>query len=77
MRASNLKPDRSHERQRIAVLNDARPHAVVEEHLSIDQAVGEMDVGDSRFRAGGELGQGKVVGRDHADRASFDQSLDD
>ena len=74
---SHLQPDRAHERQGIAVLDDARAHPVVEEHLAVDQAVGEMDVGDPRIRAAGELGQGEVVGRDHADGAPVDQALHD
>ena len=40
----HVQADGAHERQRIAVLDDARTHAVVEDHLPVLQAILEVHV---------------------------------
>ena len=74
---ADLQPNRTHERQGIAVLDDARAHAIVESHLAILEPVFEVDVHDRGRQLVGDLGQGQVMRGHQADRAQVDQAADD
>src|SRR5881394_1012982 len=76
LRLSNLKSDGPHQFQRIALLNDSWAHTVVEDHLTVDHCVFEMDVRGPGCEGMGNLSQCKIVSSDQSDSAPFHQAFD-
>src|SRR5205809_4238235 len=64
---SHFNSYRAHERQRVAVLDDAVVHAVIEGHRAVDKLVLKVDVLRPWCQKIRDLGQGKVMSRDQPD----------
>src|SRR3989442_3562010 len=60
----NVQSDRSHQRQRIAVLDDAGTQVVVEGHAPVLETILEVQVHRGAANRGRELGEREIVRRD-------------
>ena len=70
---SHIQPHSAHQRQRVAALDDSRPHLVVEYHRAGFDAIFEMHVRGGGAERRRQLGQREVVGGDQTDGAAADQ----
>src|SRR6266581_3298574 len=75
--ASDVQADGAHQRKRVAVLDDAGAHSIVEHHHAVLEPIFEMDVCGSRAERRRQLGEREIVRRDEANRARADQRADD
>src|SRR5215831_19180866 len=60
VRPSHIQTDRAHQRQRVAVLDDARAQAVVERHAAVLESILEMHVDGVAAERGRELGERQI-----------------
>ena len=68
-RPLDVQPDRSHQRERVAVLDHAGPHPVVEDHPAVLQPILECTLATGAPSVDAQLGQRQIVRRHQADRA--------
>src|SRR5258708_22325191 len=69
----HLEADRAHQRKRVAVLDHAWPHSIVERHPAILEPILEVHVDSWDSQTWRQLGEGQVVRRHQADGAAARQ----
>src|SRR5215470_2959452 len=73
---SDLKPDASHQLQRVAAPDDAGSHLVIEDYPAIFQVILEMRVCGAPVQSLDDSRQRQIVCGDDADCAALDQAFD-
>ena len=74
---SDVEPDGSHERERVAFLDDTFPKGVIEMHRAVLEMIFEMIVVESTLALRDDLRECEIMRRDDAEGAGRDESADD